>query len=70
MQLSDFLDFDAIKPVLPGRQQARLLQQLAQIAGQRLGLDAGDPLEPASANDWVRPVSARASRFRTARSKD
>ena len=39
MQLSDFLDFEAIKPgVSPGNKRA-LLQQLTQLAAQRLGLD-------------------------------
>ena len=44
MQLSDFLDFDAIKPSLPGGNKRALLQQLAQTAGQRLGLDPGEIL--------------------------
>jgi PTS system nitrogen regulatory IIA component len=41
MQLSDFLDFDAIKTALPGGNKRSLLQQLANLAGQRLGVDAG-----------------------------
>ena len=36
MQLSDFLDFDAIKTGLPGGTKKTLLQQLANLAGQRL----------------------------------
>jgi len=40
MQLSDFLDFEAIKTSLPGGNKRSLLQQLANLAGQRLGLDA------------------------------
>ena len=40
MQLADFLDFDAIKTSLPGGNKRSLLQQLANLAGQRLGLDA------------------------------
>ena len=40
MQLSDFLDFDAIKTSLPGGSKRALLQQLANLAGQRLALDA------------------------------
>jgi nitrogen PTS system EIIA component len=40
MHLSDFLDFDAIKPSLSGGNKRSLLQQLANAAGQRLGLDA------------------------------
>ena len=40
MHLSDFLDFDAIKTALPGGSKKALLQQLANLAGQRLGLDS------------------------------
>jgi len=39
MQLSDFLDFDAIKTALPGGNKRSLLQQLANLAGQRLSLE-------------------------------
>jgi len=39
MQISDFLDFDAIKPALPGGSKRALLQQLAALAGQRLGFE-------------------------------
>ncbi|HEX6071595.1 MAG TPA: PTS sugar transporter subunit IIA [Sphingomicrobium sp.] len=41
MQLSDFLDFDAIKTGLPGGNKRSLLQQLANLAGQRLAIDPG-----------------------------
>ena len=41
MQLSEFLDFDAIKTSLPGGNKRSLLQQLANLAGQRLGLNSG-----------------------------
>jgi PTS system nitrogen regulatory IIA component len=40
MHLSDFLDFDAIKTGLPGGSKKALLQQLANLAGQQLGLDS------------------------------
>ena len=40
MHLSDFLDFDAIKTALPGGSKKALLQQLANLAGQRLDLDS------------------------------
>src|SRR3569623_2184544 len=40
MQLSDFLDFDAIKTSLPGGSKKALLQQLANLAAQQLGLDS------------------------------
>jgi PTS system nitrogen regulatory IIA component len=39
MQLADFLDFDAIKPAFPGGNKRSLLQQLAHLAGQRLGVE-------------------------------
>ena len=40
MQLADFLDFDSIKTSLPGGNKRSLLQQLANLAGQRLQLDS------------------------------
>jgi PTS system nitrogen regulatory IIA component len=39
MQLADFLDTDAIKTALPGGNKRSLLQQLANLAAQRLGID-------------------------------
>ena len=48
MHLSDFLDFDAIKPSLPGGNKRALLQQLAQIAAGRLNADAGEILSSVS----------------------
>jgi PTS system nitrogen regulatory IIA component len=39
MQLADFLDFDAIKTGLSGGNKRSLLQQLANAAGQQLGVD-------------------------------
>jgi len=44
MHLSDFLDFDAIKPSLPGGNKRSLLQQLANLAAQRLGMDSAEIL--------------------------
>jgi PTS system nitrogen regulatory IIA component len=41
MQLSDFLDFDSIKTALPGGNKRSLLQQLANLAAQRLEADPG-----------------------------
>lgn len=41
MQLADFLDTDAIKTALPGGNKRSLLQQLANLGGQRLGVDPG-----------------------------
>jgi nitrogen PTS system EIIA component len=40
MQLTQFLDFESIKPALPGGNKRALLQQLAQLAAQRTGKDA------------------------------
>ena len=40
MQLADFIDFDAIKPSFPGGNKRSLLQQLANLAGQRLQLES------------------------------
>ena len=40
MQLSDFLDFDAIKTSLSGGNKRSLLQQLAGLSAQRLGMDS------------------------------
>jgi nitrogen PTS system EIIA component len=40
MHLADFLDFEAIKTGLPGGNKRSLLQQLSNLAGQRIGIDA------------------------------
>jgi PTS system nitrogen regulatory IIA component len=40
MQLSDFLDFDAITTRLSAGNKRSLLQQLSNLAAQRLGVDA------------------------------
>ncbi|NUT01466.1 MAG: PTS transporter subunit EIIA [Sphingomonas sp.] len=44
MQLSEFLDFDAIKPSLSGGNKRALLQQLAQFAAGRLQTSASEIL--------------------------
>jgi PTS system nitrogen regulatory IIA component len=44
MQLSEFLDFDAIKPSLSGGNKRALLQQMAQFAAGRLQADAAESL--------------------------
>ena len=44
MQLSEFLDFDAIKPSLSAGNKRVVLQQLAQIAAARLDVDPGEVL--------------------------
>lgn len=41
MNLSEFLDFDAIKPALSAGNKRALLQQLANLAGQRLAIGSG-----------------------------
>ena len=38
MQLADFLDCDAIKTALPGGNKRSLMKQLAELAGQRIGV--------------------------------
>jgi nitrogen PTS system EIIA component len=40
MQLAEFIDFDAIKTALPGGSKRALLQQLANLAAQRCGIDS------------------------------
>jgi PTS system nitrogen regulatory IIA component len=44
MQLSEFLDFEAIRTAFPGGNKRSLLQQLANLAGQRLNLDSASIL--------------------------
>jgi PTS system nitrogen regulatory IIA component len=39
MQLADFLDCDSIKTALPGGNKRSLMQQLANLAAQRVDLD-------------------------------
>jgi PTS system nitrogen regulatory IIA component len=53
MQLSEFLDFDAIKTALPGGNKRSLLQQLANLAGQRLGVDSGEILASLSEREQL-----------------
>ena len=45
MQLSDFLDFDAIRTGVAGGKKRALLQLLANAAGQRLGREPSEILE-------------------------
>lgn len=40
MHLTDFIDFDAVKPALPGGNKRSLLQQLSGLAAQRIGEDS------------------------------
>lgn len=44
MQLADFLDCEAIKTALPGGNKRSVLKQLAELAGQRLGIEPGSIL--------------------------
>jgi PTS system nitrogen regulatory IIA component len=53
MNLSDFLDFDAIKTALPGGSKKVLVQQLANLAAQRLRLDAGQILSSVSEREQL-----------------
>jgi len=45
MHLTEFLDFDAIKPALPAGNKRSLFQQLSALAGARLGVDPAAILE-------------------------
>ncbi len=45
MQLSEFLDFDAIKPAMSAGTKRSLLSQLANLAAGRLGLPSPEILE-------------------------
>jgi PTS system nitrogen regulatory IIA component len=53
MQLADFLDFDSIKTALPGGNKRSLLQQLANLAGQRLQLDSAAILASVSEREQL-----------------
>ena len=53
MQLSEFLDYDAIKPSLSGGNKRSLLQQLAGLAGQRLGMDSAAILASLSERERI-----------------
>ena len=53
MQLSEFLDFDAINTRLSGGNKRSLLQQLAHIAGQRLGMDSAAILASVSEREQL-----------------
>jgi PTS system nitrogen regulatory IIA component len=44
MHINEFLDFDAIKPALPAGNKRSLLSQLANLAGNRLGIASADIL--------------------------
>ncbi|MGZ2412405.1 nitrogen PTS system EIIA component [Sphingomonas sp. F9_3S_D5_B_2] len=52
MQLSEFLDFDAINTRLSGNKRS-LLQQLSNIAGQRLGIDSAEILASLSEREQL-----------------
>jgi PTS system nitrogen regulatory IIA component len=53
MNLADFLDFEAIKTGLPGGSKKALLQQLANLAGQRLSLDSSTILASISEREQL-----------------
>jgi PTS system nitrogen regulatory IIA component len=42
MQLSEFIDFESIKPALPATNKRGLFQIMGQLAGQRLGFDGAE----------------------------
>src|SRR5437660_11877166 len=53
MQLAEFLDCDAIKPSLPGGNKRSLLKQLAEVAGQRLGIESAAVLASLSEREQL-----------------
>jgi PTS system nitrogen regulatory IIA component len=53
MRLSDFLDFEAIKPNMPGGSKRSLLQQLASLASQRLGVESATILATVSEREQL-----------------
>src|SRR5919112_2000489 len=53
MHLSDFLDFDAIKPGLPGGSKKALFQQLTHLAAQQLGVDSAAVLASLSEREQL-----------------
>ena len=53
MHLSDFLDYEAIKTSLPGGSKKALLQQVANLAGQRLALDSSAILASVSEREQL-----------------
>ena len=69
MQLADFLDFEAIRTGVPGGNKRSLLQQLANLAAQRLGMDSAALLASLNEREQLGSTgSVTASPFRTARS--
>jgi len=53
MQLAEFLDCDAIKPSLPGGNKRSLLKQLAEVAGQRVGIESAAVLASLSEREQL-----------------
>jgi PTS system nitrogen regulatory IIA component len=53
MQLADFLDFEAIKTALPGGSKKVLMQQLANLASQRLNVDGAAVLSSLSEREQL-----------------
>ena len=56
MQLSEFLDFDAIRTSLSGGNKRSLLLQLANLAGHRLGLDSAAILASVTERERLGPT--------------
>ena len=56
MHLTDFLDFEAIKPAMPAGNKRVLLQQLAAFAGQRLEIKAATILETLTEREKLGPT--------------
>ncbi|CAN5227897.1 MAG: PTS sugar transporter subunit IIA [Pseudomonadota bacterium] len=56
MHLNEFLDFDAIKPGLSAGNKRALLQQLCNLAAQRLGLESSAILETVGEREKLGPT--------------
>lgn len=53
MHLTEFLDFESIKPALPAGNKRALFQQLASLAGARLEIEPGAILETISEREQL-----------------
>jgi len=56
MHLTEFLDFEAIKPALPAGNKRSLFQQLAALAGGRLGIAPAAILETINEREQLGPT--------------
>ncbi|HEU5482420.1 MAG TPA: PTS sugar transporter subunit IIA, partial [Sphingomicrobium sp.] len=54
--MTDFLDFDSIKPAMSAGTKRALLQQLASLAGHRLGIAPAAILETLNEREALGPT--------------